>query len=509
VIGGDRPGRPGDRPGRPGDRPEIGDRPGRPGDRPSIGGDRPGRPGDRPQIGDRPGRPGDRPNWGDNRPPFRPDRPGISGNRPDWGNNRPNWNNNQWNINNITNVNRNNWNNNNWNRGGYNRAAWGWGGGWHDNWYRHGVNPRWHGWYNGCWHGNWGNYWYQPLAWTAVGWGLGTWTSGWGYGGGYYNPYYTTPVVVQSAPYDYSQPVVVNVVDQEPLADDPAATTVAKPVAEDDKSAEAVAIFEGGLELFKQGEYSAALEQFDASLKLLPGDPVLHEVRALTLFALGNYTGAAAALNSLLSTSPGMDWTTLSGLYGNVDDYVAQVEKLQQHVEKNPNDAGAAFVMAYHYLVLGEQDDAIVMLQSVVKNQPKDVVAKRMLDTLTAEAAKKSGLAEQADTPAENVVAPADKPAGSEPETDLVGKWKATAGEATINLTIAEDFKFTWQAEQPDQPSVELTGELIVGSDGIVLQTEDQGAMAGKVTSKGADGWQFNLQGAPTSDPGLTFARVK
>jgi tetratricopeptide (TPR) repeat protein len=247
------------------------------------------------------------------------------------------------------------------------------------------------------------------------------------------------------------------------------------------------------------------LEQIDASLKLLPGDPVLHEVRALTLFALGNYTGAAAALNSLLSTSPGMDWTTLSGLYGNVDDYVAQVEKLQQHVQKNPNDAGAAFVMAYHYLVLGEQDDAIAMLQSVVENQPKDVVAKRMLDTLTAEAASKSAAANDATAATKGEV----KPAGNEPETDLVGKWKATAGETTIELTIADDFKFTWRATQPDEQPVELTGELIVGSDGIVLQTEEQGAMAGKVVSKGADGWQFNLQGAPSSDPGLTFARVE
>ena len=45
------------------------------------------------------------------------------------------------------------------------------------------------------------------------------------------------------------------------------------------------------------------------------------KLRVLTLFALGDYTPAAAALNSFLSSAPGMDWTTMSSLYGSIDDY--------------------------------------------------------------------------------------------------------------------------------------------------------------------------------------------
>ena len=39
-------------------------------------------------------------------------------------------------------------------------------------------------------------------------------------------------------------------------------------------------------------------------------------------------------------------------------------------------------MLAYHYLVLGSKDEAIRALSAVVKNQPKDVTAKRMLDAL-------------------------------------------------------------------------------------------------------------------------------
>src|SRR6185369_12990353 len=76
--------------------------------------------------------------------------------------------------------------------------------------HNHCINPH-YGWYNGCWGGGyWGSNWYRPLAWGAVGWGLGSLTSGWGYSSAYYNPYYTSSVATTSVPYDYSQPVVVN-----------------------------------------------------------------------------------------------------------------------------------------------------------------------------------------------------------------------------------------------------------------------------------------------------------
>jgi tetratricopeptide (TPR) repeat protein len=513
------------RPGLGGDRPSLGtgNRPTTlPGtiDRPNIGGNRPGIGGDRPGIGggNRPGIGGDRPNLGGNRPGVgdgnRPgignvNRPGIGNvNRPNIGNvNRPNIGNGNINVGNNVNIGGGNFvgggnfngNRPGWDHGNWNNPGWGWGGGgWAGNWHNNCINGH-YGWYNGCWPGYWGSAWYRPLAWGAVGWGLGSWVSGWGYGTGYYNPYYATPVATATVPYDYSQPVVVNNYNAADVGADGAPVQVA---AETPASEQGLNLFDAGLAQFKAADYAGALTNFDAALAKLPGDPVVHEVRALTLFALGDYNSAAAALNSFLSSAPGMDWTTMSSLYGSVDEYQAQLRKLEQYCRSNPKDPASAFVLAYQYLALGSKDHAINALRAVVKNQPKDATAKRMLDALSP--------------PQPSAPAPADAPAPAEtvadaaaPQTDLVGKWRAKAGDTTIDLAISEDSQFTWKALQAGKPPVELKGQLATTNDELVLESKDQGAMEGAVKSLGPDKWHFALSGAPPTDPGLSFARLK
>jgi len=316
-------------------------------------------------------------------------------------------------------------------------------------------------------------------------------TSDWGYGNAYYNPYYTAPLVVESAPYNYSQPVVVNNYISSESDSSGATAQVEQPVP----SPSGLSSLDEGLVAFKAGNFSSSLSSFDSSLKELPSDPVVHEVRALNLFALGQYPAAAASLNSLLSSAPGMDWTTMSSLYGDVDDYASQLKKLEQFCEINANDAASQFVLAYHYLVVGEQDSAINALKAVVKIQPKDSTAKRMLDALAppvATSVPSAGIASDA----------------PQPNTDLVGSWRATAGTTTIDLAITEDSKYVWKAITSGQPPVEIVGDLTAEGDAIVLANDKQGSMAGAVRSLGADKWQFTLNGSPSTDPGLSFARV-
>lgn len=547
---GNRPG--GDRPNvgnlnRPATLPgNIGNSPGGGGDRPSLGnlsrpttlpgniGNLPVGGGDRPSLGNLnrpttlPGNTGNRPGIGGNRPGIggnRPDLPGIgngngianrpgTGNRPGIGNgigNRPGIGTGNINIGNDINIgsgnvgignigNRPGWDRpNNWNRPGggwgYGGGGWGYGGGWGGNWHDHCINPH-HGWYNGCHSDNWGSNWYAPVAWASVGWGLGAMTSGWGYGTSYYNPYYVQPVVTTTIPYDYSQPVVVN---NYVSSDAESGDAIAQAEQESPASDQAMKLFDDGLSQFKSGDYQAALGNFDAALLKLPGDPVVHEVRALTLFALGNYQSSAAALNSFLSSAPPMDWTTMSSLYGNVDEYQSQLRKLEQHCQSNANDPAAHFVLAYQYLAIGSKDEAVKALKVVVKNQPKDSTAKRMLDALVPPEATPTPVPSSSATPADT----------DAPQTDLVGNWRATAGETTIDLAITEDSQFTWKATPKGQPGVELKGELASSSEELVLETKEQGAMAGSVKSLGPDSWQFVLSGAPPADPGLSFARVK
>jgi len=475
------------------------------GNRPGIGGNRPGIGGERPGLG------GNRPGIGGNRPGIGGNRPGIGGNRPGIGNGNNFWNN--------GNIGSGNWgNNNNFNNinvgGGWGLPGYGYDhgyGGWANHWNSGYVNPHYGGWYNGCWGGNWGSNggWWAPFAVGAATWGLastlGSW--GWGYGtGGYVNPYYSAvpAAVVAASPYDYSQPVVVNnyVTNDGDLTD---ASTVAGATATAESAPAAApsdAAFDAALSAFKKGNYAAALTGCDKAIKLAPNDSVIHEVRALTLFALGRYPEAAATLNAVLAVAPGMDWTTLSGLYGSVDAYTDQLRKLEDFCRANPDNAASSFVLAYHYLVGGYADMAAEALKVVVAKQPGDVVAKRLLEAIEREAQPEQPAAPQ----------PTEKPAAGAaagPETDLVGAWKATSGKDSVDLVITEDSQFTWKATPAGKPPIEIKGTIETARDAIALTSASAGTMTGAVASKGADAFDFTLAGAPPDAKPIAFTRRK
>jgi len=551
-LGGNRPGLDGNRPGLGGNRPTplpgdlgSGNRPGiggnRPGDfnRPGIGGNRPGAGGNRPGIGGNrpttlPGDLGHRPGGGNwNGDHHRPGRPGIGGNRPGIGNgnwNSGNWNSGNFNGNNFNNINVGNnvnvgggWNGGHWGYGGYG-GGWGYGGGyggWNNGW----VNPHYGNWYNGAWNGGWnggwGGYnggWWAPFAAGAATWGvlstIGSWGLGYGtlgYGAaGYVNPYYASmpATVVATSPYDYSQPIVVNNyipsdvtaegTGAAPVEQAPAATTAEAPSPGD-------AAVDAALAKFKAGDYSGALAGFDQALKLAPRDSVIHEVRALALFALGRYPEAAAALNAVLASAPGMDWTTVSNVYGSVDAYTTHLRRLEDFCRSHPDDAAAHFVLAYHYLVGGYSDMAAAALRVVVAKQPGDVVAKRMLEAI--EPAKPA----EAPAPGAGSAAPQTDVEGTAaqgiPDIDLVGTWRATSGTDTIQLAVTADSTFTWKAQPKDKPAVELKGTIETAADAIALVSESAGTMVAKVAPKTADSFEFSLPSAPKDTKPLLFAR--
>ena len=435
---------------RPVSRPAIAQKPSAPTDRPSFGNvdwpsasrpDIAGRPtprplagngglGGRPGVGDRPGiadRPGvaSRPGVGNgpaigNRPGIG-ERPGI-GSRPIIGGggnfiNRPGGDNNFVNI---------------------NRPGWGLSGGyghWSDHWYDHHVDYHHHGWYHGCWSGNWGNYWYAPFVAGTTAWGLSALLPSWGYSYGYTyaNPYYNG---APAGYYNYEQPIAVNTYEA-PAAD---ARVADYQAAESPQTSEAYRLFDDALAAFKAGDYRKALQLDQQAISTSPHDPVMHEVAALCMFAVGDYRSAAAVLNNLLAVAPGMDWTTLSGLYGNVEPYTAKLRALESHCRQNPEDAAAHFVLAYHYLVAGYADAAAGQLKVVVAEQPQDAVAKRMLAALSPPSAEDTAEANQ---PPEGSAEPAG------PTTDLVGSSRATTGTATRS-----NFRSTRTAALPGRPSL-------------------------------------------------------
>ena len=93
----------------------------------------------------------------------------------------------------------------------------------------------------------------------------------------------------------------------------------------------------------------------EQAIAALPSDAALHEFRALTLFAQGKYTEAAAALYAVLAAGPGWDWKTMSDLYPDNDTYTAQLRALEEYVKDNRKDPQVRFLLGYNYMVLDDR----------------------------------------------------------------------------------------------------------------------------------------------------------
>jgi tetratricopeptide (TPR) repeat protein len=417
-----------------------------------------------------------------------------------------------------------------------------WNNNWHNHWYDHHVNDHYHDWYHGSWSGNWSNNWYVPPYVGATAWGLAAAPSTWG-SAEYYNPYYSAPVATASPSYyyDYSQPVAVYDYGQQYGQPDysqqyvamkpqvQAAPAVAQTPAPAPPSAEppptdpGLEQFDAALAAFKTGDYRLASDRCNEALRTRQKDPVIHEVRALALFAQADYKAAAATLDALLAMSPGMDWTTLSGLYGNTDDYTQQLRRLEAQCQSNPRDAAARFVLAYHYLVTGHAEEAVDALRNVVAEQPRDVTAKRMLDALAPpEQSANIAAATTPPKPSDGRQAASTKPIppqssskleatakATEPQTDLVGRWRAVADGTMIELGIDDASQFEWSATPAGGTATKLSGKVLATSDTLVLDTETQGTMVGHVKPLGGDEFRFALAGGPLDAKGLNFKRIR
>ena len=345
-------------------------------------------------------------------------------------------------------------------------------------------------WHHGDWHGNWNNSWSgQPMGWGMGGyWDGGGYSSipwSWGYWP-YYNPYYTSPGIVGGFSYDYSQPIVVAQAAALPPGT-PAGLTA---------EGQATPLLDAARASFMQGDYQAALVQVDQAIVLVPNDTVVHELRSLVLFALGRYKEAAAADYAVLSTGPGWDWTTLSGLYPNVDVYTAQLRALEQYAKTNPAASDAKFLLAEHYLTCGYTDAAAAQLKEVVRLNPKDQLSAQLLHSISTP---------DTATPA----VPIQPVAPTQPATaaSLAGNWTATrADSATIKLALAADGKFTWATDQNGKPQ-QQSGTYTIADNLLVLKQGDKPMMVGQVASVANNRFNFKLAGDNLSDPGLTFVR--
>jgi tetratricopeptide (TPR) repeat protein len=233
----------------------------------------------------------------------------------------------------------------------------------------------------------------------------------------------------------------------------------------------------------------------DLALKPHPNDPVLHEFRALCLFALGRYDEAAGVLYVVLTAGPGWDWATMIGLYSDADTYTRQLRALEEAVGRDPQAASKRFVLAYHYLVQEQVEPARQQFEHVVTLQPRDQLAAQFVKLLTAPA--EAPAAAEADSARAAETDQVRQP--SPPPSALVGTWKAKpAPDLSIELTMREDGRFTWDVIANGRANA-IAGHAGY-TDGVLTLTQDDApALVGKVVNLGERQFGFEFAGGPQS----------
>ncbi len=63
-------------------------------------------------------------------------------------------------------------------------------------------------------------------------------------------------------------------------------------------------ILNAAIAAFKQGDYNTAFDIINKGIAQFPSDSMMHEFRALVLFAKGDYQQAAATIHSVLAIDP-------------------------------------------------------------------------------------------------------------------------------------------------------------------------------------------------------------
>jgi Tetratricopeptide repeat len=291
-----------------------------------------------------------------------------------WDNNR--WDNNRWDNNRWDN---NRWDNNRWDNNRWDNNRWD-NNRWDNNRWRHGYwqDGHWQGHFHNHhshWHHGWWNWNNLPWFWVTGGWG--GWWSAPNETFVYSNPYIidrTTTVFV--APYDYSQPLP-------PPTEyvDAGAEATLDPVAE-----QAMTAFNSARDAFRARDFPTALVRVDEAITLLPSDATYHEFRALTLFALQRFPEAAQTIYSVLAVGPGWTWETVSENYPVAEDYAAQLRALEAYIGQYPDQPASRFLLAYHYLVIGNQKAAADQLSVVTTLSPNDKIAAELYKALTTPA---------------------------------------------------------------------------------------------------------------------------
>lgn len=118
--------------------------------------------------------------------------------------------------------------------------------------------------------------------------------------------------------------------------------------------------FSHAVELFESGNYTDATLQFREAVSLSPDDIILPFTYSQALFANGDYFHAASVLREAIAQIPEDELTIYypRGLYADEAVLTGQIARLEASIANEPFDSDYQLLLGYHYLGIGELDNA-------------------------------------------------------------------------------------------------------------------------------------------------------
>jgi hypothetical protein len=177
-----------------------------------------------------------------------------------------------------------------------------------------------------------------------------------------------------------------------------------------------------------------------------------------------------------------------------------QVGDNHNFASENPDAAYSHFLMGYHYMVCGYNDESIEQFKFACKLEPSDQLARSLVAMLGGKIDDDPiDVVEMAEQ--EQAIIDIDPLA-------IFGRWKTNRENASnIDLQLNDDGKFSWIVGGGGNP-ITLTGEYSLGGDKLALQPDSGGPMVGTVSNVGAEAFTFRIVGATPGDKGIQFGRL-
>ncbi len=260
--------------------------------------------------------------------------------------------------------------------------------------------------YGGGFHGPVGGHrgygWGYPYYGYGLGLGLGL-GLGYGLSSGYGGYGYGYPVYVYSPGSYYGSAYYV---DGSNTASSPVITASSTTISDSASASKARELSDRGETAFKKGDYQGAVYAWRHAIVDDPQNAVLVLLLSQGLFATGHYEEAAGATQASMRVLPKEHWGAVisryQDLYGHSQDYTKQLRALEKAVQAKPNDAGLRFLAGYHYGYLGFQKQSIEQLERVIQIEPRDEVARQLLEEIKSKSSRQESLP-PAPTPAKEI----------------------------------------------------------------------------------------------------------